>query len=93
MRAFVGPAPVHIDFETSTRTSVCAIEGCITPTLYSKLTQLHGHAGEPWTIKSAVCMHEEDAGILWCAPLQSEFHCNACMMLCLSGEEGCAVLD
>ena len=24
------------------------------------------HAGDPWTIKSAVCMHEEDAGILWC---------------------------
>ena len=21
--------------------------------------------GEPWEIKSAVCLHEEDAGILW----------------------------
>ncbi len=22
-------------------------------------------AGEPWEIKKAVCLHEEDAGILW----------------------------
>ncbi len=22
-------------------------------------------AGEPWTVKKAVCLHEEDAGIMW----------------------------
>ena len=22
-------------------------------------------AGEPWEIKKAVCLHEEDAGIMW----------------------------
>lgn len=26
---------------------------------------LCGGAGEPWEIKKAVCLHEEDAGILW----------------------------
>ncbi len=24
-----------------------------------------GHAGEPFEIKKAVCLHEEDAGIVW----------------------------
>ena len=24
-----------------------------------------GMTGEPWEIKKAVCLHEEDAGILW----------------------------
>ena len=26
---------------------------------------VHSHAGNPLVIKKAVCMHEEDAGILW----------------------------
>ena len=35
------------------------------------------HAGDPWTIKSAVCMHEEDAGILWC--VSCPFGCALCI--------------
>ena len=48
-------------------TSFPHLLGLCNPTLLVKPFEItcHLRTGEPWEIKKAVCLHEEDAGIMW----------------------------